>query len=156
MFSCPQGNEVARNNASAVDNMSNQVDLVRDIEIDGRIFEQLKDPPGQKSQYILPGDTEREIYRLTTYIKFPLNSPVDVVLLAKFGFFYTGCGMNIESWSVGDDPTMDSWHFSACALVCGTEERNVPVTSFMGNPQKLKFTRDPRSTRPPIDIADPG
>uniref|UniRef100_H2XQL2 Uncharacterized protein n=1 Tax=Ciona intestinalis TaxID=7719 RepID=H2XQL2_CIOIN len=90
----------------------------------------------QKSLYILPGDTEREIYRLTTYIKYPQNAPIDVVLLAKHGFYYTGykdrvkcfsCGVNIDGWSIGDDPTSERWHFTNCDLVSG-KSNNISAT----------------------------
>ena len=45
---------------------------------------------GQKCIYILPGDTEKETYRMSTFLKFPSESPVNPCLLAKYGFYYTG------------------------------------------------------------------
>ncbi|XP_076811413.1 inhibitor of apoptosis protein-like [Clavelina lepadiformis] len=48
-----------------------------------------RDPPGQRSVYIPPGDTERETYRLATFKDFPSNVPVDVRRLASRGFLYT-------------------------------------------------------------------
>uniref|UniRef100_H2YMW1 Uncharacterized protein n=1 Tax=Ciona savignyi TaxID=51511 RepID=H2YMW1_CIOSA len=123
----------------------------RDIEVDGRVIDRPKDPPGQKSIYILPGATEREVYRLTTFKMFPQDVPIDIMLLAKCGFHFTGykdrvkcfsCGVCVESWMIGDDPTAAKWHFESCELVLGTDERNVPISSFNGAKNKLKFTHD--------------
>uniref|UniRef100_H2YMW0 Uncharacterized protein n=1 Tax=Ciona savignyi TaxID=51511 RepID=H2YMW0_CIOSA len=43
---------------------------------------------------------------------------------------------------IGDDPTAAKWHFESCELVLGTDERNVPISSFNGAKNKLKFTHD--------------
>nr|XP_002130256.1 baculoviral IAP repeat-containing protein 7 isoform X1 [Ciona intestinalis] len=123
--------------------------LHHDIEVDGRIFDRPKDPPGQRSHYILPGDTEREVYRITTYKLFPLNCPIDIMLLSRHGFYYTGykdrvkcfsCGLSVENWMVGDDPTSDRWHFDTCELALGTDDRNIRLKSINGD-EKVKFTR---------------
>ena len=45
---------------------------------------------GQKCKYILPGNSEKETYRLSTFLKFPQNAQVDPVELAAHGFLYTG------------------------------------------------------------------
>ncbi|XP_078487989.1 baculoviral IAP repeat-containing protein 3-like [Ciona intestinalis] len=149
MFSTSNSSSLATNQYDGHEFI--QDNLTSDIEVDGRISQRINDPPGQKSLYILPGDTEREIYRLTTYIKYPQNAPIDVVLLAKHGFYYTGykdrvkcfsCGVCIDGWSIGDDPTSERWHFTNCDLVNGKDERNVPVASLLkGRKPKIEFSK---------------
>jgi len=53
----------------------------------GNIKHKSHDPPGQHSVYIPPGDTKLEIYRLSTFTKFPSDSPV--VLLSVFSILVT-------------------------------------------------------------------
>ncbi|XP_076811411.1 baculoviral IAP repeat-containing protein 7-like isoform X2 [Clavelina lepadiformis] len=116
-----------------------QTQLAR-IECDGRMISMARDPPGQRSVYILPGDTERETYRLATFKDFPSNVPVDVRRLASGGFYFTGykdrvkcfsCGQCVENWNVEDDPTSHVWHKPDCDLITGRDERNVPINSFI-------------------------
>ena len=47
---------------------------------------------GQKCVYILPGNTEKETYRVGTFLKFPeyAQEVVDVCVLARYGFYYIG------------------------------------------------------------------
>uniref|UniRef100_F6ZZQ5 Baculoviral IAP repeat-containing protein 7 n=1 Tax=Ciona intestinalis TaxID=7719 RepID=F6ZZQ5_CIOIN len=87
--------------------------------------------------------------RITTYKLFPLNCPIDIMLLSRHGFYYTGykdrvkcfsCGLSVENWMVGDDPTSDRWHFDTCELALGTDDRNIRLKSINGD-EKVKFTR---------------
>lgn len=48
------------------------------------------DPPSQCCVYIPPGDETREVYRITTFSKYPPNVPVNSLLLAQEGCYYTG------------------------------------------------------------------
>ena len=75
--------------ASATPAQNSEV-AYNDIEHDGRVVDTLNEPPGQQSVYILPGNQEEEVYRMTTFARFPTNSPVDTRQLAEYGFCYTG------------------------------------------------------------------
>jgi len=57
------------------------------IVSDGRIITTVRDPPGQYSTYITPGDTRMELYRITTFQKFPSHVPINPCNLANNGFF---------------------------------------------------------------------
>ncbi|CAK8695782.1 unnamed protein product [Clavelina lepadiformis] len=96
----------------------------------------IRDPPGQRSVYILPGDPERETYRLATFKNFPSNVQVDVRKLASNGFYFTGykdrvkcfsCGQCVEDWKKEDDPTSLRWHKTNCDFRLGKDERNIPI-----------------------------
>nr|CAB3225556.1 ZF(RING)-14 zinc finger protein [Phallusia mammillata] len=104
------------------------------VEADGNIYD--RDPPGQRSIYIPPGDTFKESYRLSTFIKFPQEVPVNPRHLASAGFYYTGykdrvkcfgCGLCVENWVVGDDVRGAQWHRSDCVLVQAEDSGNVPI-----------------------------
>jgi len=95
-----------------------------------------RDPPGQRSVYIPPGDTLKESYRLSTFIKFPSECPANPRILATCGFFYTGykdrvkcfcCGLCVENWSMDDDVTSSRWHRDNCQMARGEECGNVPI-----------------------------
>ena len=62
----------------------------RDIQQWCRIVATSRDPPGQQSVYINPGNQDEEIYRMTTFAKFPTDCPVSTRALAEQGFVYTG------------------------------------------------------------------
>ena len=57
------------------------------IVTDGRIITTIRDPSGQYSMYIPPGDTRTELYRITTFQKFPSHEPTNPCNLANNGFF---------------------------------------------------------------------
>ena len=59
--------------------MHNSWTKITQVVSDGRIVISRRDPPGQHSVYIRPGDPCREIYRLLTFEKFPEHSPVNHV-----------------------------------------------------------------------------
>jgi len=72
-----------------------------------------RDPPGQRSIYILPGDPRREVYRLSTFRRYPTNAPNDPWAIARAGFYYTGyrdrvkcsrCSRQVADWQAGEDP----------------------------------------------------
>ncbi|XP_076811409.1 baculoviral IAP repeat-containing protein 7-like isoform X2 [Clavelina lepadiformis] len=119
-------------------NRSHGSDLT--VVSDGRSINQNRDPPGQRSIYIPPGQPERETYRLATFKNFPSNVPVDVRRLASRGFYFTGykdrvkcfsCGQCVKDWNVEDDPTSHVWHKPDCDLITGRDERNIPINSFI-------------------------
>jgi len=116
--------------------MKNSFTKFTQVVPDGKIIFPSKDPPGQHSVYIRPGDPSREIYRLPTFEKFPEHSPVSPFHLATKGFFYTGykdrvkcfsCSYTVENWSQGDDPLSSHWHSSACQFTRGTDNTNKPI-----------------------------
>ena len=47
-------------------------------------------------QTALPGDTNQETCRLSTFSKFPVEDPIDAVVLAQYGFYYTGYKDRVE------------------------------------------------------------
>jgi len=106
------------------------------VDHDGTIVNLTRDPPGQKSVYIYPGDQEDERYRMTTFLKFPKNVLVDVSSLARNGFVYTGfrdrvkcfsCGVIVEQWNANDDPSAKKWHFLNCEFYTGVQQSNKPA-----------------------------
>ena len=99
-----------------------------------------RDPPGQRSVYIPPGDTKMESYRLSTFIRFPSNSPVNPRVLAAVGFFYTGykdrvkcfsCANCVDNWTIEDDVTSSHWHKGGCAFMQQEDCGNVPLGKCM-------------------------
>ncbi|CAK8686351.1 unnamed protein product [Clavelina lepadiformis] len=114
-----------------------------DLESDGRLLTQVRDPPGQRSHYIPPGDPIRETYRLSTFKLFPREVQVDVRKLASAGFYFTGfkdrtkcfsCGQSVQEWEAEDDPKLPRWHRSNCDIISGTDTRNIPIASFIKRP----------------------
>ncbi|XP_076799944.1 baculoviral IAP repeat-containing protein 7-like isoform X2 [Clavelina lepadiformis] len=142
--------------------IENDVNLLKNVVPDGRLVRNGRDPPGQRSVYVLPGDTERETYRLATFKDFASNVPVDVRRLASRGFYFTGykdrvkcfsCGQCVEDWNVEDDPTSHVWHKPDCDLITGRDERNIPIDSFirqlgLTSPHGHRNATSP-ATRPP-------
>ena len=57
------------------------------------VFCRPRDPPGQRNVYIPSGDTAKEWYRLSTFVKFPKECPANRRSLAGAGFYYTGYAM---------------------------------------------------------------
>nr|CAB3225632.1 baculoviral IAP repeat-containing protein 3-like [Phallusia mammillata] len=103
---------------------------------DGVIQDRPKDPPGQRSVYIPPGDTFMESYRLSTFIRFPEHSPANPRRLASAGFFYTGykdrvkcfsCGLCVHDWTISDDVRAARWHRDDCPLMKGEDCGNVEI-----------------------------
>ena len=93
------------------------------IVSDGQPLGRRRDPPGQLSVYIPPGDTKREVYRLSTFAKYPSGSVMDPWTLVCAGFHYRGykdrvqchgCGMQVQDWVVGDNPKDAKWHEVTC------------------------------------------
>ena len=97
-----------------------------------------RDPPGQRSIYIPPGNTEEESYRVTTYTRFP-NRTIDIRQLAKYGFYYVGyqdrtkcfcCGVSVQSWTQDDNPASSIFHNYDCEFSTGIFTRNIPINNF--------------------------
>ncbi|CAK8686350.1 unnamed protein product [Clavelina lepadiformis] len=111
-----------------------------ELESDGRLLTQVRDPPGQRSHYIPPGDPVRETYRLSTFKLFPREVQVDVRKLASAGFYFTGfkdrtkcfsCGQPVQEWEARDDPKLPRWHRSNCDITNGSDTSNIPIASFI-------------------------
>jgi len=104
---------------------------------DGRLLVKPRDPPGQLSVYVIPGDTKRETYRLKTFQKYPQGSAVDPWTLVKAGFFYRGykdrvqchgCGSQVQNWEVGDNPRDAKWHELTCRFDRHNPEENDAIS----------------------------
>ena len=96
-----------------------------------------RDPPGQRSVYIPPGDTAKESYRLSTFAKFPKECPANPRSLASSGFYYTGykdrvkcfcCGLCVENWTQEDDVTSARWHHEDCLMMLHEDCGNIPLS----------------------------
>ena len=133
----------------------------------GRVRVLTRDPPGQSSIYIPPGNTEEESYRVTTYSRFP-HDRVNVRQLAKYGFYYVGyrdrvkcflCGISVESWTTHDDPSSITFHNYNCEFTTGNFVRNIPINNFLST-----ITRNIHRTSangiitqaPPVSLSAPG
>ena len=106
---------------------------------DGRIITTTRDPPGQYSIYTTPGDTRTELYRITTFQKFPAHVPINPCNLANNGFFYTGykdlvkcfdCAQSVDNWTITDDPLSVAWHRTNCQMINRQFTSNVPLTAM--------------------------
>ncbi|XP_077965706.1 uncharacterized protein LOC120334396 [Styela clava] len=118
---------------------ANQKKQLRDVEVDGTISDDVRDPPGQQSIYIPPGDVRREAYRLSTYEHYPVSSPISRKSLAKAGFYFTGffdrvkcfsCARTVERWNDIDSPTDIRWHKSDCLFARNHDSGNIPIRSL--------------------------
>ena len=129
------------------------------IQHDGRILEITRDPPGQHSVYTRPGYNNSEIYRLTTFEKFPSSAIINPCHLAKNGFFYVGykdrvkcfdCAQTIQDWTLGDDPLSTKWHRPHCQIVQRKFYTNIPIfTLCKGKPQSSLQTANPAGQKRP-------
>jgi len=107
------------------------------MQSDGEICP-VRDPPGQLSVYIIPGDPKKEVYRLATFQKYPITAAQNPWDLAKAGFFYTGhqdqtkcsrCGRQIRNWNGSDNPRDAIWHELDCQFNENNPEHNIPILS---------------------------
>ena len=106
------------------------------IEGDGYVCP-ARDPPGQQSVYIIPGDPRREVYRLSTFKKYPLSAKQDPWKLVKAGFYYTGykdrvkcgrCGRQVADWQENENPRDAKWHEIWCQFDYNNRKHNIPVS----------------------------
>ena len=116
---------------------------------DGRLITTVRDPPGQYSMYIPPGDTRTELYRITTFQQFPSHVPINPCNLANNGFFYTGykdrvkcfdCAQTIENWEITDDPLSVTWHKTDCQMVSRHFTSNIPLTATIARQNNMTNT----------------
>ena len=124
---------------------------------DGRLLVKPRDPPGQLSVYMIPGDTKRETYRLMTFQKYPQGSAVDPWTLVRAGFYYRGykdrvqchsCGSQVQDWETGDNPRDAKWHEITCKFDMHNPEENDAISAI----------RDPSANcgpRVPVDRPSP-
>ncbi|WP_095210629.1 RING-HC finger protein [Endozoicomonas ascidiicola] len=105
--------------------------------LSAQVYDRHRDPPGQRSVYIPPGDTYKESYRLSTYRKFPTETRANPRLLAQNGFTYSGykdrvkcfsCGRCVEKLESANhlSPFQD-WHKQDCDFKNGTDTENQPL-----------------------------
>ncbi|XP_076799712.1 baculoviral IAP repeat-containing protein 7-like isoform X1 [Clavelina lepadiformis] len=137
------------------------------IECDGRMISMARDPPGQRSVYIPPGDPHRETYRLSTYKDFPTDCQVDVRRLARNGFYFTGfkdrvkcfsCGQCVQDWTISDNPDDPGWHRHDCQHARGQDTSNVPILSIIqrfGQTEGAKPQPQSLHNRPPTRPSHP-
>jgi len=137
-----------------------------EIVSDGRIITTVRDPSGQFSTYITPGDTRMELSRITTFQKFPSHVPINPCNLANNGFFYTGnkdrvkcfdCAQSVDNWTITDDPLSVAWHRTDCQMITRHFTSNVPLTAMISvNTQTTSNnTRLNNLQNSPIAIASP-
>ena len=116
-----------------------------------------RDPPGQRSIYILPGDPRCEVYWLSTFLKYPANVQIEPWKLAKAGFYYTGykdrvkcsrCARQVAEWQAGEDPCEAKWHEVYCQLEYNNLEHNIPISS-------VRQLRPVTTSRPAIAVRAP-
>ena len=122
--------------------MHNSLMKANQVLSDGRIVISSRGPPGQHSVYIRPGDPCQEIYRLSTFEKFPEHCPANPCQLAAGGFFHTGhkdrvkcfsCAQTVENWPPGDYLLSSHWHSMDCQFIRGTDNTNVPFGTTFDN-----------------------
>jgi len=108
---------------------------MQSVQSDGYICSG-RDPPGQLSVYIIPGDRKKEANRLATFEKYPVTAALNPWNLAKAGFFYTGhrdqtkcsrCGRQVKNWNREDDPRDAKWHEVSCRFNENDPEHNIPI-----------------------------
>ena len=99
-----------------------------------KLFSRARDPPGQRCIYIPPGNNHEESYRLSTFLKYPTDSPVNPRSLAASGFYFTGykdrvkcfsCGNCVENWVTSDDVRANRWHKFDCKMMLGEDSGNI-------------------------------
>nr|XP_039257850.1 baculoviral IAP repeat-containing protein 3-like [Styela clava] len=107
----------------------------------GRVSDDVRDPPGQQSIYIPPGDNRLEQYRLSTFEHYPISSPTTRKSMAKSGFYFTGffdrvkcfaCARTVERWNNTDIPSDVRWHKESCPFPRREDCGNVPIRSLFG------------------------
>ncbi|CAK8682161.1 unnamed protein product [Clavelina lepadiformis] len=122
-----------------------------DVESDGRLLRQVRDPPGQRSHYIgyhpVTQHARPTAFQLSNYFpeKFSLS------LRHRTKCF--SCGQSIQEWEVEEDPKLLRWHRSNCDITNGSDTRNKPIDSIIRQ-FELTPPHDPRNatslaTRPP-------
>lgn len=85
-------------------------------------------------------DFSCELYRMSTFSTFPLNTPVSERSLARAGFYYTGvkdkvkcysCGLMLDNWKKGDS-AMDKHRqlYPSCSFVQSVTSGNSLGSSF--------------------------
>ena len=126
---------------------------IEDIETDGAVYDHPRDPPGQRSVYIPPGNTKKESYRLSTFIKFPSDSPANPRVLAASGFFYTGykdrvkcfcCGLCVGHWTIEDNVASTRWHKPDCKMMRGEDSGNIVIQRCFPNVSQPVRTSQPQ------------
>ena len=113
--------------------MHNSLTKANQVVSDGRILFSSRDPPGQHSVYIRPGDPCQEFYCLSTFEKFPEHSPANPRQLAAAGFFHTGykyrvkcfsCSQTVENWS----PVMILFRHTAIVWIVSSFAAQITLT----------------------------
>ncbi len=109
-----------------------------DIEHDGRLVSSRHTASSLNGIYIPPGNPALESYRISTFIKFPPDAPVNPIELAQYGFFYTGhddqvrcfsCEQDVANWALGDDVGSREWHKPNCQFALGENAGNIPLSN---------------------------
>ncbi|XP_076812281.1 baculoviral IAP repeat-containing protein 7-like [Clavelina lepadiformis] len=127
---------------------------LKNVESDGRIVSNARDPPGQHSIYIPPGDICAEIYRLSTFVRYPTSAQANPSMLAAAGFYFTGykdrtkcfsCGSTVQDWESRDDPRNPGWHKSDCLHARGSDGTNIPLHAGRSS---FPFANDPNRAGP--------
>ncbi|XP_071990298.1 baculoviral IAP repeat-containing protein 2 [Engystomops pustulosus] len=98
----------------------------------------LKSAPNFKNSISL--DPSCELYRISTFSKFPSSSPVSERSLAKAGFYYLGtddkvkcfkCGLMLDNWKRGDNAIEKHKKFyPSCSFIQNVSSINLGASLF--------------------------
>lgn len=99
-------------------------------------------------------DLSCELYRMSTFSTFPMNTPVSERSLARAGFYYTGvqdkvkcfsCGLTLDNWQPGDNAMEKHKQlYPSCTFV----QRMLSVNSVGLSPRSA-FSRSVANSLPP-------
>ena len=74
--------------------------------------------------------TKHSCFRCRWTVSYTLHKFLSVENLIVRYWFAFRCGQCSNSWSLGDDVTLDEWHTSDCDFINGRDTTNIPVCKF--------------------------
>ncbi|XP_033740539.1 uncharacterized protein LOC117327596 [Pecten maximus] len=90
--------------------------------------------------------------RLKTFISFPMDCPIRPIILAKYGFYYTGntdevvcfsCNVSHSNWKRGDSVYAVHYQISKrCRFMLGDDVGNIPIHRPENSPNRRGGGRD--------------
>jgi len=126
------------------------------VQSDGRLVPADSDMTGEPRLYIKPGDPTHEIYRITTFVQYPPQVPVNTVRMARAGFYYLGlrdrvrcfcCQQEVDQWQAGDNPFGAEYHKEGCKLLTYEKTENESLNKLMGE-TKERYASGAHSSDP--------
>ncbi|KAJ8315162.1 hypothetical protein KUTeg_007312 [Tegillarca granosa] len=98
-----------------------------------------------------------ELMRLKSFWSFPRNIDVSPIMLAKWGFYYTGnsaetrcfcCAASYRNWEDNDNPQQVHQRISPyCPFIAGTDVRNVSIYRSDDRPSTTQVSSESSSSR---------